>query len=197
MAYPEHLLSDGERVVQEFRPHWKAIIKPMLLFDLVLAVGVVVAVVTDVAAWLAIGAALLLGALLVAWPVLNWAFTKYVITNERVIVRSGVLARAGKEIPLEVINDVTFSQTFGERLLRSGDLVLESAGEMGQSHYSDIPHPERIQSAIYGLREDRISALNSAPSAADQLATLAKLHADGVLTDEEFAEKKRKLLGEI
>jgi hypothetical protein len=31
----------------------------------------------------------------------------------------------------------------------------------------------------------------------EQLEMLARLHRDGVLTDEEFADKKQKLLGEI
>lgn len=197
MAIPERFLSDNEQIARAFRPHWKALIGPVLVFDLILAVGIVVAIVANIAAWIPIVAAIVLGLLVAAKPVLEWWFTSYVITNERLVVRSGILSREGKEIPLEVINDVAFSQTFGERLFRSGDLLVESAGELGQSRYSDIPLPEEVQALIYELREDRITALNTGSTPTDQLATLAQLHRDGVLTDDEFNEKKRKLLDEI
>ena len=123
--------------------------------------------------------------------------THYVITNERLIVRRGFIARQGKEIPLEVINDVAFSQTVIERVLRSGDLLIESAGEQGQSRYSDIPDPEGVQSLIYQMREARTLNLQGKATAVEQLEILAKLHRDGVLTDEELVEKKQKLLGDI
>ena len=196
MAYQERLLSSDEEVVSEFRPHWRAILFPILVADFIIILGVVVGVITAQLVWLLLGA-FLVALLFVAGPLIRWFFTKYIVTTERIIVRSGVFSRAGKEIPLEVINDVEFSQRFSERIFRSGDLLLESAGEMGQSRFSDVPDPEGVQSLIYRLREERMMALNSGNSAAADLAALARLHADGVLTDEEFAEKKRKLLGEI
>ncbi len=196
MAYQERLLSADEKVVAEFRPHWRAILFPILVADFIIIMGVVVGVITDQLVWLLLGA-FLVALVFVAGPLVRWLYTKYIITTERIIVRTGVFSRAGKEIPLEVINDVEFSQRLSERLFRSGDLLLESAGEMGQSRFSDVPDPEGVQSLIYRMREDRMMALNSGSSAAEDLTALAKLHADGVLTDEEFAEKKQKLLGEI
>lgn len=197
MAISDRYLSDNETVVKAFRPHWKVLLKPLILFDLILAVGIIVAVTASVAAWIPIVVAIVVGLIAVAKPLLDWFFTSYVITSERLIVRSGIFSRSGKEIPLEVINDVAFDQTVGERVFRSGDLLVESAGEFGQSRYSDIPHPEDVQALIYELREDRITMLNTGRSPADDLATLAQLHKDGAVTDAEFADKKRKLLDEI
>jgi hypothetical protein len=84
-------------------------------------------------------------------------------------------------------------------MVRSGDLLIESAGEQGQSRFTDVPHPEEIQSQVYQLREKRTVALEGGPGggAAGQLEALARLHKDGILTDEEFAAKKQKLLDEI
>ncbi len=196
MAYPTRLLSEGEAVIREFRPHWQAIAVPVAIAGGLTVIGAVVGAVLaqgpiPTVVGLVIGLAVVLPKLAV------WAFTKYVITNERVIVRSGVLARQGKEIPLEVINDVAFSQSLLERMFGSGDLLLESAGELGQSRFTDVPTPEDIQTLIYRAREDRMAALNSGATPVSTLATLAQLHRDGVLTDEEFATKKQKLLGEI
>ena len=122
-----------------------------------------------------------------------------IITNERLVIREGLIARRGKEIPLERIDNVSFSQTVGERILRSGDLIVESAGEGGQSRYTDIPQPEETQSMIYRIREARILALEGGGnrSSADEISKLADLRDQGVITEEEFEKKKRRLLDDI
>jgi hypothetical protein len=107
----------------------------------------------------------------------------------------GGFARRGKEIPLEVINDISFSQSFGERIFRSGDLVIESAGEHGQSRYSDVPDPEGLQAHVYRLRESRIRDL-SQPTAAEDLERLVILYRRGVLTEDEYEAKKLQLVEE-
>lgn len=149
--------------------------------------------------WVGLAASVAIWLFLAVPPFIGWFYTHYVITNERVIVRRGMIARHGLEIPLEVINDVTFHQSIVERVVGSGDLIIESAGERGQSHFSDIPDPEEVQSDIYKHRETRMVALQGAPgqSAAEQIETLARLRDQGVITEEEFAEKKAKLLGQI
>ncbi len=200
MPYPERLLSPGETVQIEFRPHWQRIIAPTFVTLIAIAAEVAVLVLLeDTARWISL-AALALVWLIIALPrYLDWWFTRYIITSERLIARSGVLARHGKEIPLEVINDVAFSQSMLERLVRSGDLLIESAGEHGQSRFTDVPRPEDIQALIYQLREKRTVALEggNGGGAAGQLEALARLHKDGILTDEEFSAKKQKLLDEI
>ena len=197
MSYPPRLLSDGEHFVRQFRPHWFGIIKPLLYFDLLLALGIVVAVFTDLAWWIPVGIALVIGIIVNIGPIARHWFTNYVITNERLIVRSGVISKQGKEIPLEVITDVAFSQTVGERLFGAGDLLVESAGEYGQSRYSNVPRPEDVQALIYEQREARMMALQNTTDPTEQLQRLADLHRDGVVSDAEYEEKRRKLLGDI
>ena len=52
---------------------------------------------------------------------------------------------------------------------------------------------------IYRIREARIIALEggAGTSAADEIGKLSKLRDDGVITDEEFEKKKRRLLDEM
>jgi uncharacterized membrane protein YdbT with pleckstrin-like domain len=210
MAYSERLLTDGEHVVTEFRPHWRLLVIPLAwlilgiiaivltytalpgggIVDSVVTVGIVVAVVP-----------------LVVRPLIKWWFTSYVLTNERLITRTGMISRSGIEIPLENISNVLFSQTVLERILKSGDLLIESAGESGQSPFNDVPKPDEFQSLLYRTREDRSKALareegsmladGMAADPTEQLARLAELHRDGVITDEEFEDKKRGLLDQI
>jgi hypothetical protein len=92
-----------------------------------------------------------------------------------------------------------------ERVLKSGDLLIESAGESGQSEFSDIPNPEGFQSLLYRTREEqqrRTAAEESAISAelakdpTEQLERAARLRAEGVLSEEEFQAMKQKILGD-
>lgn len=198
MRYRRRLLSGNEEVVREFRPHWSRIIKEILLSVAVAVVLVLIAVAFDFdyEGWVlaTIG---LIWFILVVRGVLSWWFTQHVITTERLIYRAGVVSKQGKEIPLEVINDVSFSQSLWERVIGSGDLMIESAGELGQSHYRDIPDPEGTQKTIYEVREARSLALDGGGGTtitrAQQLEILARLHEQGRLTDEEFEAEKRAL----
>ena len=145
--------------------------------------------------WVLIAGAVVVWLAVSVKPFLDWITTQYVVTDERVIYRAGILSRRGKEIPLEVINDVAFSQRFVERLLRSGDLLIDSAGDMGPTRYSNIPDPEGLKSLIYKARESRMMALKgNSPSLSSELESLARLRDQGVLTDEEFESQKRKFL---
>lgn len=202
MTYPQSQLTEGEEVVSAFRPHWKSLIIPGLW-----AIATVVAIVVA-GSLLPSGlprnivyGILALGLVVFAVvPFLQWWFTIFVLTNERLAMRKGIISRAGIEIPLEVINDVIFSQTIIERLLGFGDLIIESAGERGQSRFSNIPNPSEFQAELYRVRELRAKELSGvAPreNPADTLQKLADLHRQGAITDAEFAAKKQELLGDI
>lgn len=197
VAYPRRLLSSDEEIIREFRPHWWVISIP-LIAGVVAVVGVAVAValLESPERWWVIGGLIVVWLALAVRRLLDWLTTQYVITNERVIYRAGVASRRGKEIPLEVINDVAFTQSVWERMVKSGDLLIESAGEQGQSRFVDIPDPEGLQSLIYQMREHRTIGLRGggAPSVGSELETLAKLKDQGVLSAEEFEEQKRRLL---
>jgi uncharacterized membrane protein YdbT with pleckstrin-like domain len=141
---------------------------------------------------------------LVVSPVLRWVFTSYVLTSERLMTRTGMIARSGIELPLASINDVRFHQTVLERVLKSGDLVIESAGESGQSRFTDIPRPEEFQSLLYRTREQQQhnSAVEQSAKAAEvtrdpteELERAARLRDDGVLSEEEFQAMKQRILG--
>lgn len=206
MGYPERLLTEGEEVVTEFRPHWRLLVVPALWLIAALVAVIGVAQVgpggTTGRVLMALAVAALIPLTIV--PVVQSWFTRYILTSERLITRAGVIARSGIEIPVENINDIVFTQTVLERILKSGDLLIESAGESGQSLYSNIPKPEEFQSLLYHIREDRTrtlggerSAVRSAPDPTEQLERLARLHREGVVTNEEFEAKKQALLDEL
>lgn len=205
MAYPRRLLTDDEDVIREFHPHWRVLLMAgvwLVLGLAVIVVGTLVLDLTGIGLWAMVAVGVLVILALAVPPIIQWKFRLYVLTTERIVVRTGVISRDGTEIPLESINNVLYSQSVVERLLGYGDVLIESAGSQGQSRLDDIPDPEAFQSQVYRAREERSLHFqghgSSAPrDAVAQLESLAALHEQGVLSDEEFEEKKAKLLGQI
>ncbi len=210
MTFPRHLLTDDEDLVLDLRPHWWQIAPPASLLLLATVVGVVALAtswwgpVDYVIGILWIGALLYFVA-----NYMKWSTTNFVVTNERVISRTGVVSKTGIEIPLDRINTVFFNQSIFERMIGAGDLGIESAGEGGRQQFSDIRKPNIVQNEIYrqveGLEDRRLQRLGRAAaggsaaspaelSIPEQIEKLDQLRRQGVVTEEEFQAKKRELL---
>ena len=159
MGYPQRLLTEGEKIEFEMRPHWRSMVVPSLV--LIVAVGVagyLYGLTPDGSAQKALHWAILAIALVVVvwWfvrPLLRWLTTQYVFTNRRIITRTGIIARSGKDMALSKLNDVSFSYTVFERLLRCGTLTASSASEDGLLVIRNVPRVEEIQREIYRLSE--------------------------------------------
>ena len=201
MAFPPNLLNEGEEVVLDLHPHWWFFAGPLvaLLVALGAVVGVAVANLPNELFLVVLG----LAALNLLWltaRLVKWATTDFVVTTDRLIYRSGVFGRKGREIPLERINDLSFNQTVFERLIRAGDLLIESGGERGQQSFSDIRRPARVQNEIHRQIEaaqardaDRMAGRREL-SVPEQIEKLDELRARGVISQAEFDAKKTQLL---
>src|ERR1700744_4717469 len=156
----EDSLTDDEQPVLFLHPHWKTLIRPVLVAVLVLVLALVIE--AAIPSGRAAGAGRLIVAViallaLMLWliaPVLRWRTTTYELTTRRLRTRFGILTRRGRDIPMTRISDVSFEQGLLDRLLGSGRLVVESAGEHGQIVLRDIPHVEQVQATLYQLLQD-------------------------------------------
>ena len=137
---------------------------------------------------------------------MRWVTTNFVITTDRLIYRHGVLSKHGIEIPLERVNTVFFSQTIIERIVGSGDLVIESAGEMGRQNFSNVRKPSAVQNEIHKQMEanenrkfDRINAgRRPRPSRSPTRSPSSTSSASRAsLTQAEFDAKKQQLLDKM
>jgi uncharacterized membrane protein YdbT with pleckstrin-like domain len=158
VGFPDSILTSEEEVVLHLHPHWRRLVAPVAWVVLVV-LGVIAAAVLWGGTGALVVAVIGLGMLiwLALWPWLAWRTTHYVFTTERVLLREGVLARHGRDIPLARINDVAFSHSLLERMLGSGTMTIESAGERGQVVLPDLPRVEHTQSVLYELVEaDRL-----------------------------------------
>lgn len=205
MPYPKKMLNDYETVALDLHPHWWYFAKAVAALVGAVVLGIVVRVFLDgdaekILTWVAI-AAILLSALWLIGRYAKWSTTNFVITSDRIIYRSGVVAKTGIEIPLERVNNVLFSQSIFERVLGAGDLLIESGGEDGQQRFTDIRRPERVQNLIHAQMEVNNSRMYGSVGAsgtdvATQLEKLEGMLDRGTLTQEEFEAQKRRLLGQ-
>ncbi|MEO7429037.1 MAG: PH domain-containing protein, partial [Acidimicrobiales bacterium] len=207
MPFSRKLLNDGEDVVLDLHPHWEFLVKQATVLAVAVIVGIVV-LTKDLPGWVeaAVGLGVLAGLLWFVSTYARWVTTNFVVTSDRLIYRHGVLAKHGIEIPLERVNTVFFSQTILDRIVGSGDLVIESAGVMGRQNFSNVRKPSAVQNEIYRQMEqnenrkfDRIGAgqgvaATSGASVPEQIQQLDALRQQGVLTDAEFQAKKAELL---
>jgi len=156
----EYEQTGDEQTVLLVHPHWKILIRPVLIAVIVVAAALVAVVAIPsgsaaVAGRLAVAVVALLA--LMVWlmvPVLRWRTTTYELTTKRLRLRGGIVTRHGRDIPLVRINDVSFEQGPLDRLLGCGRLVVESAGEHGQIVLTEIPRVQYVHTTLFQLVED-------------------------------------------
>jgi uncharacterized membrane protein YdbT with pleckstrin-like domain len=224
VAFPPELLTDDETLVLDLRPHWWYIAPAAAYLVVALLVGLLVMTADFTgkdALQFIVGIGVLVTLGYFAKRYSEWATTNFVVTNERVISRSGVVAKKGIEIPLERINTVFFNQGFFERLIGAGDLGIESAGEGGRQSFTDIRKPSLVQQEIYRQKEAveqrRMTQMGQsiasqfpqqspqhsapspppshhAPSIPEQIEHLDRLRRSGAISEGDYQLKKDELL---
>ena len=208
MPFPRRLLIEGEELVLDLRPHWIALVWPSIVtiacvvgFGLALAYGPD----GDWFMWLSLAVAVVVFVWFALRRFIAWATSNFAVTTDRVIHREGFIAKRSMEIPLEAINDGRFQQGILERMVGAGDLVIQSASEFGRNVFANIRNPEHVQKTIYHQGEINKKRMYqgeqggapspSAPSVTSELQRLAELRDKGVLTEAEFQNQKKKILG--
>ncbi|MGH2619597.1 MAG: PH domain-containing protein [Anaerolineales bacterium] len=202
--YLESLLGHNEKLVLTTRQHTFILLSAIAAE--ILVIGLILAGATALTLMAAPLAAF--GYLLLILPVvkgtydfLNWRQLQYVITNRRVIQLSGIFSKSVTDSSLEKVTDVQMSQSFFGRMFNYGDIEILTASELGANKFRRIANPVRFKTAMLDAKEqmgfgEGTGAGGSSPSE-DIPAIIAKLdglRVKGVITEQEFQDKKRDLL---
>ncbi|GAA1401774.1 PH domain-containing protein [Pseudonocardia kongjuensis] len=153
MAFPDDALGEDERVVLLGRPHWRLCLRPACALLLVAAVAGFAAAVVRLQVWAPWAWALLgvLAGLAVTrttvLPLVRWRCSHLLVTNLRFVVREGMGAREGLDVPIDRIDAVRVRSTTVERLLGCGTLALDVAGE--RLTFRHVPVVERVQARLH------------------------------------------------
>ncbi len=208
MPFPPDLLNDSEVIVLDLRPHWIKLFSAVLFVVLAIAATAASRILdAPELVTFALLAVLAAAVVFLLARYVKWTTTNFVVTNERLIHREGVVAKKGIEIPLDRVQTIRFNQTIFERMLGAGDLMIESAGETGQNTFTDIRKPNMVQQVVYreieayeNRRADRMAGVrgtvgSAGLSVAEQLEKLHQLLQQGAINPAEYEAQKARLLG--
>jgi uncharacterized membrane protein YdbT with pleckstrin-like domain len=200
-AYLNSLLGNRETILLVARQHWLVllgeIISEVLLSIAVLILFILLSVF--------VGPLALLGLVILVAPaasltkdVLIWSNRKYVITDRRVIQVAGVFSKNVADSSLEKVNDVKLDQSLLGRVFGYGNLEILTASELGVNKIQRIANPILYKTTMVNAK----TKLESGPAAAGGdvpglIAQLDALRKKGILSEEEFQEKKARLLSKI
>lgn len=79
------------------------------------------------------------------WRVLEWNANVFIVTNQRVMLITGLTTRRVAMLPLRRVQDMTYKRSPLGRALGYGEFVIESAGEtQGLRRITFVPTPDAI-----------------------------------------------------
>ncbi|MEO5685394.1 MAG: PH domain-containing protein [Chitinophagaceae bacterium] len=199
-------LQKGEKILLVTYTSWISMIGPALI-AIAAVVGSFFMGFIERYGW----AVALLGLLIFIVKYFQWMSNIWVVTNYRVIDEAGLLSHFAKESPLDKINNVSYDQSVWGRLFNYGHVEIQTAAEVGATDYYNVYHPKRLKDTItlaqseYKHLQVGNQALQMASamgmhggtttSVATELEKLYELKQKGVLSQEEYAKAKNKLIG--
>lgn len=151
-------LHPGETVLFEGHPSWRA----SLLF---FTKGFIGALAVGAILWFAVShaagiiAVIALGAVTILLSIFLRSATEYVITDERLHIRRGIISRTIQETRLGRVQNVTISQSIWERMLQIGKADFDTASEdQADFMFAGIADPDEVRAAVdraHRLAEER------------------------------------------
>ena len=203
-TYIQELMGENERILLVTHQHWFVLFGHILL-EIILMIVLIAGVIYFSSSFsnASIGFILVLVPLAgMLRDILVWNNREYMVTNRRVIQISGVLSKNVVDSSLEKVNDVKMSQSFLGRILDFGDIEILTASELGVNLFKSIGEPVKFKTAMLnakerlGLDEMNLAAHreNDIPSMIEKLDTLRKR---GILSEQEFQQKKSELLAKM
>jgi uncharacterized membrane protein YdbT with pleckstrin-like domain len=147
-------LHSGEQIIFQGRPSWRSTLQ-FYLGGLVLAgvAGAIGAVAKSTGLGIGIGAGVFAVVLVVGF--LKRLGTHYVVTNERLHIRRGLISKHIQETRLTQVQNVNTNQSVFERLLQIGTVDFDTAGT-GDSDFAfaGVGQPEKVVAAVDRAHRD-------------------------------------------
>jgi membrane protein YdbS with pleckstrin-like domain len=144
----ERFLLPTERRVVAVRRHWSRLGEPfgtafgglllLLWLDLQLPTRLPLARDVLLAGWVFLMARL-------TWRVLEWRADWFVVTDRRLLLRTGIVTRKVAMMPLIKVTDMSYSRPPVGRVLGYGEIVIESAGhDQALRRIRHLPRPDEL-----------------------------------------------------
>ena len=163
-------LQSGEHVIFEGHPSWRSILA-FYLTGLVIVVlgGAIAAAATgvlgdEVDKGIVGTVAIVLLVVMLVIGYIKRLFTTYTITNHRLHIRRGIVARAEQQTQVNRVQNVNTHQSVLQRLLMVGDVNFDTAaGDDYDFQFAGVASPHEVVEAVH--RAQREADLPAAPAA--------------------------------
>jgi uncharacterized membrane protein YdbT with pleckstrin-like domain len=137
-------LQSGERVIYQGHPSWRAILGFYLKGALVGAAAGILAALID-----SVGLGIVVFVVIVAITVLvgfiKRVATVYTITDRRLNIKVGIVARKVQETRLQRVQNVNYDQGVYERIMQIGDVEFTTAGtDESNFIFAGVAQPEQV-----------------------------------------------------
>jgi uncharacterized membrane protein YdbT with pleckstrin-like domain len=214
MGYLDSLMGRNEQIVFMTRQHWLVLLVTGLIDGFLAIATLIIAFflrseVNDIFVALAVLAVFPITHFVVRF--LNWYNAQYIVTNRRVMEIRGVINKRVSDSSLEKVNDVVLEQSILGRFLKYGTVEIITGSDIGVNFFRYIAYPVRFKTEMlnqkesltemdsYGARAKRV--LTEEPPVGgdipELIAELDELRKRGIISQQEFQEKKTDLLSRI
>jgi len=135
-----------------------------------------------------------LGIIFILIAALRVYATKYFMTNKRIYVKYGLVARRVFEIKVEWVTGTHVSQGFMERLLNYGDVIISTPGQYaGSVIMKGVSDPMHIRTMV----EDILRKSRERARIEEKLRELEKEYEFGRISEEKYQELRKKYEEEL
>ena len=151
-------LHSGEQIVFKGHPSWRSTLV-FYIGGLVVAAaaGAIAALADKTGTGVGVGAAVFVIVLIVGF--LRRVGTSYVVTNERLHIRRGLLAKHVQETRIERVQNVNTDQGILERMLQIGTVDFDTAGTTDSDFsFRGVSQPERVVQAVDRAQRAQVQA---------------------------------------
>jgi uncharacterized membrane protein YdbT with pleckstrin-like domain len=141
-------LHPGEEIVFEGHPSWRGVLSFYLKgLGIALAVGLILFFATSTG--LGIAAFAVIMALVILVGLIKRMATRYVISTERLNIRTGILSKHVQQTSIDRVQNVNTEQTFLDRVLRVGAVDFDTAGtDDSDFTFRGVSNPAGIVAAV-------------------------------------------------
>jgi uncharacterized membrane protein YdbT with pleckstrin-like domain len=153
-------LRPGETKILETRTHWVTVVEPfLLLFFAALICAILFFIVQTKSGFMTV--VRWIGGVFLAITFYYFLYREWyrrrdiwAVTSLRVIDEKGIFSLFCKESPLEKINNLSYYQSLLGRILRYGDVEIQTAAEDGATIYKKVTNPRLLKDTIARCRDE-------------------------------------------
>jgi len=141
-------LHPGEEIVFEGHPSWRGVLS-FYLKGLAVALALGAILLLAVSTGIGILAFAIVMALVILAGLVKRMATRYVISTERLNIRTGILSKHVQQTNINRVQNVNTQQTFFDRLLRVGAVDFDTAGtDDSDFTFRGVANPAGIVAAV-------------------------------------------------